>query len=397
MSMVNVALTQEVSVALLNGERVSGVLSFQGPSDANVTGRPDAIFIDGQEYPTSEISSIKFPQSNSSSATDPTRVTLGLQGGTQIRSELVTMNADRWQIDAQFGTELPPKSVRWMLLQEPTEKQRSDWSSILKSEKVNDTIVIQRANDVIDQIEGLVQSVDSERVNFEFQGQTVPAPREKLLGIVLFRSKAERTTPLPIVRLSNGSTLAATTITSTPNDELEVGTASDVRFRLSPSEIVEINYAAANVRWLAECEVLSSRVYGVELDDSLSDLLAALAPRLAPADDALSSGQSLDAGPEWVDLVFDRSGAFETRVPEGFATFEAKVNHNVTGNFVSRLDIVVEQDGKVIFDESFDGNADELDVACKVSPEKRLTLIVRNSSDVEIGTAVRWSQPRFVR
>ena len=120
--------------------------------------------------------------------------------GTQLRSQESALRISACDCEH----EIPLKQVRAVRFNRPSALDEQ-WSEILQSDFVGDVLVIRRAHDALDYLEGVIRGFSDDQVQFEYEGEVLEVPRQKLEGIIFFR---KGTTPRPRIQLAtvdNGS------------------------------------------------------------------------------------------------------------------------------------------------------------------------------------------------
>jgi hypothetical protein len=379
---------RDILVQQLSGETRPGKLIDLNDTDLFLAEQGNTL-----EIPRSSISKLTIAENK----VDPAPIEVLLVDDSRLRSESLTMQNDEWTLDDYFADPiLPPRQVKSVLFRTPTSEELQDWNRILRSERTNDSLVIARSSGAVDQIDGLVLSVDESSVEFDFDGQVISAPRDKLLGLVLFRQIGDRLQPAPTVQLTNGSQIQASKIEwSSDANELSLKTATDVVFKQPLSKLAEIDFGSANLRWLADLQVLdrqlTSDVVGAVGGDGFG-VRELLLPGFVSSGTSKGTPSAADS-----DLSFSMPGEYTLRVPEGFSRFAAKVKRNVRGDLKSPLTIEIRQAGRVLFSEQLTDKLDGMDLKIDVEPDKQITLVVACSNTLPVGTATLWLQPRFSR
>jgi len=319
---------------------------------------------------------------------------LELRDGSISHASEISGSSDLWQVEtAQGRLLLAANSLSQVRFRQLDEKETLAWESIKAEKRSADEIVISRGMGNVDRASGVINSINKDTVAFDFEGQSLNAPRAKLVGVIWMRQPLERIQPGARIVLIDGSVWLATKIqwnARGDTDQLKWKTAIDIDWSCPSNQVVEIDMSAANVRWLAEADMLerkaTSRV-SVQSPITIRDKL--FGPQfVSPNALANQSDQ---------DLVFASPGEITFRVPEGFQYYAAKIGRRSTGDSQSQVSVEIWQADERLFQAVLPDDLSDIAVKVSVTPGKRLRIAVVSDSSLAAGTKVQWTQPRFER
>lgn len=302
---------------------------------------------------------------------------------------------DRWtaKIIGDRELNIPERTLEAVRFRAVSTKLESQWQETLAQERTGDQLVIVRPEDTVDVVTGVLGGIAEKVIDFSFDGQAIQAPQEKLLGVIWYRPRNKRIDPAVEVVLRDGSTWQATEIKSKDSvqDGLAWTTRSGVSSECAWSDISSINFAVANVVWLASQPVLDRTIlYGKELAGSkVQGRNELLGPRFVSSD-----GEDLAKSK---DLRFLVPSEIAFRIGEGFNRFTAKVHRMDKATYAVPVicEVIVGTD--VVWKKELD--VDEMEATAEVAVEagKRIGLRVRCESKLPVGTEVTWEQPRLTK
>jgi hypothetical protein len=155
--------------------------------------------------------------------------------------------------------------------------------------------------------------------------------------------------------------------------------------------VLALNYASANLKWLAEIPVLESKGRsGLISSPPIPRMQQALAPRFMATEPV--SGNAADS-----DLVFPMPGELVFRMPEGFQRFQTIVARSDSGEKRTALTLEIWQDDERIVSKTLGPDDESIPLEIAIAPNKKVRLVVDAPSQLRIGSRVTWKQPRLTR
>jgi len=319
--------------------------------------------------------------------------------GSQVACQGFGGRDDRWTAKSMLGSEwdFPKKSVESLLMGTLTESLRKEWDKAMAEPRSSDEMVVARSGDAMDRASGMVVAITPEVVEFSFDGQVLQAPRKKLLGLLWYRPQEKRVEPAIQIRTLDGSIWEAISIAlSEPTQESNGGlrwtTPCGVEAMASWNEIGEVNFAVANIVWLASQTPLVSKTFQRSLlAGAIPGRDALLGPRFYSSD----SNKSTDAKSQ--DLLFSGPSEISFRVPEGFKRFVAKVRRFEKASYSTSVNCKVWIGDSLAWEATMAPDQLETLVDIPVVSEQKLRIVVTCDSDLLLGTQLSWLQPRLTR
>jgi hypothetical protein len=322
---------------------------------------------------------------------------LGLLDGSTLRGTKLVGKEQAWQFGDSSGgmQELGPGVVRSLLVRSLTPELAKAWNEALKESSDSDALILLRPGNVVDRVSGVISEVKDGKVVFDLDGQAVEVAFEKILGMIWFRKPPDRLKPKIEIELTDGSSILTETL-SIAKDTLTFRSLSGRDISIPLARVSILNYANANVQWLADVPVLKSMSdRRMDWKSESGPLEKILSPRFVS-----SRGQAGGSAPmnsEDLDLVFLAPGSITFRVPEGFTRLRAKVQRSGNGNQRSDLSIEVQQDDQIVFEHAFKNTDDAFDLDIPVVGGKKITLTTSSKTRLQVGSQLTWKQPRLTR
>ena len=345
-----------------------------------------------QEKLASDVSLLSFPNKLDAQK-QPVEVTL--LDGSRVYGDKIVGNSSGWKLMNSSGQEiaLAAKSMRAARLKTIPKELTEAWQTAVKELSETDAVIVLRAGESIDRIDGIIVQVQESNVSFELDGEQIEIPLEKLVGLVWFQRAIERIRPAMEITTTNHSVWMAESF-RVKSSVLEWNSPLGQTVSLPLSKIYSINYSSANIRWLSELEIIeATAAKGIDFKSSIPSLERSLAPRFVM--NGRSPTATASSGDK--DLYFPSPGRFVFRAPEGFTTFQCQVQRKDEGTQRTDLSIEVWQDDQRISQQAFAFDQDAIEINVPIQAGKKVILAVACQSKLMIGTEVQWKQPILKR
>lgn len=385
-----------VKVKLLSGTTVEGELQSIDPS--TVTTR---IVADNKlvvtEFPVAETAAIELQGVSTNDAVFSGDI-LKLLDGTSIQCRAISGKDNSWSVESESNVSLSvtPSIMTSLQFRNLNKAVREASSQNAGAPVLTDEMLIIRPGDQIDRIPGVILGLDESSVSFSFDGQTIPAPRTKLAGLVWAQPEESPYKPTIRIRTLDGSKWEATELRFLESGEkgplFQWTLRSGIDCVCEPKQVMSIDFSNAIVRWFASIPVIESTAFDNPfLSVSVRGRSVLLAPHFASS----SSGRDVADEPSTKNLVFPVDGEIVARVPDGTSRFRTRIVRPEDAKIQDKIRCEIWSNEDLLW-SSADPKADApwvVDLA--VTPEKRLRLVVRSESKVSAGSMVTWLQPRF--
>jgi NPCBM/NEW2 domain len=384
--------SNDVTIIGLDGSRVKAELNSISVTEIGFTSA------DGKSKMSRQsIKSIQFGEPTKSEldkARSKAPIKVELRDGSSIRATEIAGATDQWDVTTLHGLmKLPVDTLSVVQFRPLDDKETQAWEAAKREARVADEIVISRGAGNVDRASGVIGAITKESVSFDFEGQTINAPRAKLVGAIWLRKPLERFQPAARVVLLDGTVLLAAKIEWGEDRGVSVlrgETSNGILWNCPAQQVYEIDLSSANVKWLASLDVLdrkSANRIATQSAIAIRDKL--FGPRFVNTQNGLDQVDQ--------DLVFASPGEITFRVPEGFQYFVSKVGRRSEGDARSLVSVEIWQAEERIFAGELPDELDDISVKVSVTPGKRLRILVSSDSSLAAGTKVQWTQPRFER
>jgi len=382
-----VQVKPNVTLTKLGGETSQGTLLSADSSRVSIQNSSGTV-----ESRSNDISVLSFTN-KVASQTQPVEVVM--LDGSKTYGDSLAGKSNSWRLQNSTGNaiEIPPKAIRAALFKPLPVELKEAWQLAIKETVQSDAVIVQRPGNVLDRINGIIVQIQEANVAFELDGEQIQIPLEKMLGLVWFQRPLDRIKPSVEITTTNRSVWMAESFSTTENS-LDLKTQTGVSVLIPLSSLMNINYSTANIRWLAELEVLEATVNKrLEFSSPIASLERSLAPRF------IAKGQTRGAFVNSADqdLLFPSPGKLVLRIPEGFTALQSVVQRTDAGNQRTEITIEVWQDDQRIAEQLLPFDKESVEINVPVQAGKKVMLAVACSSKLMIGTEVQWKQPRLKR
>lgn len=155
------------------------------------------------EVPLEQLSRI---QRTTSATIAPSPLAVGLVCGSEVRPDSILLDKDQVRLKFPGEDDFAPsvKELVWVRFRAPSPEVEETWRGLIARRRADDLLVIRRSADVLDQVSGVVESIEEGKVSFRRGGSSVSAPINRLEGIV-FGGGTEVTEPQLTLTQTNGS------------------------------------------------------------------------------------------------------------------------------------------------------------------------------------------------
>ncbi len=280
---------------------------------------------------------------------------------------------------AQDKLQLPLKAVRWIRFGNAIGEIADQWQRLIATETPTDLLVVRRASGALDQVSGVVLSIEGKAVQFDMEGQTISAPRERLEGIIFKTTNPKLPASKFEVADIFGATWRCAKIDGADGATLKLETPGGVSRTLGLDQIERLA-AEGNVAYLAT-QAPAAVTYEPDFPTPLGK--EAIAKWLGP-------------GPVDRSLRLVAPCRIEYRVPDGFQRFQCSIAVDPEVIASGGCELVVFADAK----ELARVKIDELDLvrplAIDLTNQRRLVFELKPAAGGAYGDWVLLKDARFL-
>jgi hypothetical protein len=396
-SPTQLATPVSVKVKLLAGTTIEGDLQSINAGTVTIRTRVDNNSV-ASKFPVAETASIEL-QAVSPSEGIVSGDTLKLSDGTSIQCRTILGKENSWSVESESNVSLSitPSIMTILQFRNVNKALREAASQSAGAPVLTDEMLIIRPGDQIDRIPGVILGLDESSVSFSFDGQTIPAPRTKLAGLVWAQPQESPYKPTIRIRTLDGSKWEATELGFVESGEkgplFQWTLRSGIECVCDPKQVASVDFSNAIVRWFASIPVIETKAFDNPfLSVSVRGRSALLAPHFASSS---KNGRDIADEPSTKNLVFPVDGEIVARVPDGTTRFRTRIVRPEDAKIQDKIRCEIWSNEDLLW-SSADPKADApwvVDIT--VTPEKRLRLVVQSESKVSAGSMVTWLQPRF--
>jgi hypothetical protein len=404
------AALPDVTVRPLEGESVRGKLTALSLTNVTIE------TIHGeQRLEATRLLSVEFPAKSSISKP---AAWIELMDDSKVVATAFTASAGkaRCEQSSQPAIELPTRAVRTVRFHSQTPDVAAQWREITSSQPSGDLLVIRKtatrtveqgdaeprtvSEQSLDQLEGTILEVTSDRVVFELEGEKVPVRREKLEGIVFYQSAKREFAPA-VARVvdASASHWLVSNLELSP-DRLRATTRGGVPLEFPIATLMRIDYAVGNVAFLADLEPdsgigeLPLSLQSAAMDHKYSRLFQSRTSPPLGASGFRIGGQQFENGLSLhspVKLVY--------RVPQGFRTLKAVAGVDDSIVAPGRFNLVISGDGKELLRQAFSPEEQRKAVPLNIDLNgvRRITIGIESDKGQDIGDRLDLCEARFTK
>ncbi len=285
-------------------------------------------------------------------------------------------------------------SVRWRDHGQ-TPDLAKQWTDLAAQKLDTDIVVIRRTNN-LDQLEGVLQDVTAESVQFQFQDQRMDVNRKKLDGLVYYHPAAgdyrQRLCQVTDATASQWNVKSLRFV----EGQLELVTAAGVKVLLPATQLMKVNFSSGNTVWLSdlEPETMHWRPY---VDSQLPQPL--LTKLFQPRKDQSFSGGSLLLG----GTIYPRGLAIRSRtelvyrLTADFRQFHAVLGIDDRVRAGGNVDLKLSGDERVLLSQNITGRDPPLTVDLDITGVKRLKILVDFGQELDIADHLDLCEARLIK
>jgi len=305
---------------------------------------------------------------------------LGEQFATQPSASVVLLD--------ETEQSLPSRAIRSVRFQDNASlpQLRQQWEELLEQDASGDFLVVRKtiANKddpnappqyTLDYLEGVVRQVTETEVHFEFDGDLIQAPREKLEGVIYYRPAAPQKAPFCFLEDAYGSRWALASLEQVGESGLRFTTVSGVTHELPQRRVMRCDFSLGKVLPLEELR------WEIVEQESFYDLGAAGAlskkffqPRFGGAINGTSLLLDGTAYSQGITLHSRTVAAFQ--IPPGFRRFQAVVGIDDRAGRQGNVSLEIIADGKVIGKYVVRGSDPAFPIDLDIQKTRRLIISV---------------------
>ncbi len=342
-----------------------------------------------RRLPAVALSSVRFKTSRKPAAGN---LTVQLRDGSRIRAQALVGANGKFTCQSTASTfDLTSGQIETCEFKKLNANQLEQWKSLLDSGDKADTLVLDRGEDSLDKITGVINGIKPDTVQFDYEGQVVDAPIAKLAGLKFFsRTPSSDANIAALVRDIRQNTWYVTSIQSTDASRCQLKLQCGVLVELPIAELMEVDYSKGNFLYLGAMEPLErqSKRRG-DLGIEIPGQDALFGPRVVqtPASSSLYSPA----------IEFVGAGSITYRLPKGYSRLLGSVELSPEGELFTECRVSVLLENKKLWEHTFQQPRKPAPIDLAITGDQRLKLVVESLKEPSVGDVVLWKQIRLAR
>ena len=287
----------------------------------------------------------------------------------------------------------------------PAANQSQAWQ---REAITGDILVITKKDSAeTETLSGVINNVDTEKVEFTWEGDTIPVKRAKIAGLGFYQAGTRAVAePMCWLVLASGARLAASKIDQ-QGSNLQVTTVTGLDVTVPFDEVASADYSVGKLSYISDMEPLVSKWTPlVELPASAESIRNHGAPRrnisfggspltlLWPADAAGGSErlQTYSKG-----LALRSRSELEYRLPKSMRRFVATAGIDPEMVGQGNVLLTIETDGEVAFSETIRGDQPPKEIDIDIADKQRLKILVDYGDNLDLGDLLHLVEARLVK
>lgn len=148
------------------------------------------------------------------------------------------------------------RAMKWVRLKAPEPALEKNWQDLLATKTETDLLIVRKKNEqgmeFLDGIDGVVEGVTEDKVNFVFSGETTNVPRTKVEGIVFFQPPGRELPDLLGQIQEAGGARWSTRSMELKGDSIEFTTVAGPRHVRPISAVIKIDFSTGKLLRLVD-------------------------------------------------------------------------------------------------------------------------------------------------
>ena len=261
-SMLQLLLLIDVEVATLDGGTSVGELNsidqqtivLNGPDDKRV------------DVPLADALELRFT-SDGDAPTTNNQLEIILTDHSAISVGRISANASEVSSSSDLlgPLKIPRNVVRAVLLQPLKPDWRLQWDAFLERSNEKDMLIVEKRDGLgLDFLAGIVSSITEQEVPFLLDGNEIPVPRPRVVGIVfgIAEDAVKRSSGLS-VKLQDGAVVRGDAITMA-DDIFQIDVTWGQRLLIPVNRIVSIDFSSGRLHYLSNLEPITELYLGLD-------------------------------------------------------------------------------------------------------------------------------------
>ncbi len=314
-----------------------------------------------------------------------------------------TIAAAEWTLDGAEArvalpdgraVEVPRRAIESVRFRPTADAIAAQWERLAETRHDGDVIVI-RKDDHLDFLRGVVRGATEEIVQFEMDGDVLPVRRTRLFGVILLRP-AGRELPAALGRITDRSGSVWAVESLALSDQLEWTTPAGAKVRGPMASVVEVDFSAGNVVYLADLDPVSVDWQPFfPMDTELASRREFFQPRRnrgLESDVLELGGAQYERG-----LAMHSRSEVVFRVPEQMTRLRTVAGIDDRVRPHGHVVLVIRGDGKTLLEQALSGSDPPLEIELDIAGVRRLTFVCDFGEGMDIADHLNLCNLRVMR
>lgn len=381
-------------ITLIDGTQLNGEVTVI--SDAEVT-----VTVDGQAQAVAgeQLQSIVF-NNNEAAIPEENKITVNLHDGSVLRAKsvLATATNARITIGEDLSHRLKSDSLASVQFKVLSDQAQQDYNRILKADSAGDVLIVLRPSGSIDELEGVIERVDSEAVTFNFDGDQIPVELSKLAGIKLLKPGSLKIskTACRLTDLQGNVWQACKFNLNKEEQSLEFETGLGDPISLKLERVQRLQYASSNVVYLSDLSPESAEwtpyLTGRLIRNRLNQLYAPVKDRSASGGPILIGKQEFTKG-----LSLRSKTVLTYRLTDGFNSLKLTAGLAAETKGRGHINLIILGDNKQLFQDSIADPSDIRQLELDIKGVRRLSITVDYGKNLDFGDLLHLGDAKLIK
>jgi hypothetical protein len=309
-----------------------------------------------------------------------------LVDGSRLEATAVSLKQGVLEATLRTGSRVSIKTrdILHTRLAELDAEKLADFREITRTEAEGDVLIIRRPSGALDELEGIVHSMDSEILVFEFDDEKIQVERGKIAGIRYFQTGARKLPPaICLATIAGNGTLLASELALSEN-QLVITCSAGPKVTIPLEQLVKLDFSAGNLVYLSdlEPEAVTWRPYlsAGPVNQQLARLYRPRLDRTLSGKPLVLGGQSFPKG-----LAVHSRTEMTYRLSGEFRFFQALVGIDPALGENGHVELVLTGNGKQLYRKTITGKDQAAEIKIDVKGVTRLTILVDFGEQLDIG------------
>ena len=384
----------ESDVTLIDGNQIKGEITALTDNQLTITSGDQS-----QELVIDQLQQVTLSTDDAIIGAE-NQITVRLHDGSTLygKSVLATATNARVTISDDVAYRLKSDSLANIQFKPLSEQAQKDFDAVLKADSAGDVLIVLRPGGAIDELEGIIERVDSEAVTFNFDGDRIPVELEKLAGIKLLKpGSLEIAKTLGQVHDLQGNIWQARRFQLNADDQtlqFETGLGDAISLKLD--KLQRLNFASSSVAYLSDLTPESAEwtpyLTGRLIRNRLNQIYA-------PAKDRSANGGELIIG----DQVYAKGLSLRSktelvyRLTDDFSKLQLTAGLAETAKGRGHVELIILGDNKQLFQDFIVDPEDIRELELDMTGIRRLSITVDYGKNLDFGDLLNLGDARLIK